>query len=533
MSVLALSASQSAFAATCLTGLDVDIAGQDGVPAILTGPDGGHSHTFSIDPPSTPTSFAGGHDHKGPFGLLTVTDFEPDHAHNVDLAPINGVTSAEPDHQHSISGVVVGVTGLNSGASAPGGTAFACGQNATAIGAQSSAFGNEATAVGAFTTALGGGASAFFAQGSTAIGAGANVDFSRFSTATGAGADASESIASTATGALSNASHSAGSTATGAGSNVAYSAGSTATGAGAEAFLSRESTATGASASASLSIRSTATGANANAELSYESTATGANASASLSIRSTATGANANAERSVGSTATGAYSDVSGVDFATANGYRAEVSAGEHGTAIGAHSLVHSTNGTAIGGESSAGFNGTAVGSGAQANYAGSAAIGRDAQGNSAAATRNNEFVLGTANHSYTAPGITSDASRSFQSGPLEVVTTDSNGHLASDGGQIFRELGEQGAGIAIALALENPDLVGNEKFGLAANLGFFEGNTALGVALMGVLGQNFAGYGERWAVSGGVGVSLNENEFGNQGTDRTVAGRAGVQVSW
>jgi hypothetical protein len=141
--------------------------------------------------------------------------------------------------------------------------------------------------------------------------------------------------------------------------------------------------------------------------------------------------------------------------------------------------------------------------------------------------------VLGTANHTYTAPGITSAESRNRQSGPLEVATTDSSGHLATDGGQIFRELGEQGAGIAIAMALENPDLVGNETFGLAANLGFFEGNTALGVALMGVLGHNFVGGGERWAVSGGVGVSLNENEFGGQSVDRTVAGRAGVQVSW
>jgi hypothetical protein len=112
-------------------------------------------------------------------------------------------------------------------------------------------------------------------------------------------------------------------------------------------------------------------------------------------------------------------------------------------------------------------------------------------------------------------------------------VTTDSAGHLASDGGQIFGQIGENSAGVAIAIALENPDLVGNETFGLSANLGFFDGNTALGVAAMGVLGHNFMGEGERWALSGGVGVSLDENNFGGQKTDRTVAGRAGVQVSW
>lgn len=34
-------------------------------------------------------------------------------------------------------------------------------------------------------------------------------------------------------------------------------------------------------------------------------------------------------------------------------------------------------------------------------------------------------------------------------------------------------------------------------------------------------------------ALADRIGVSLNENNFGGQSTDRTVAGRAGVQVSW
>jgi trimeric autotransporter adhesin len=144
-----------------------------------------------------------------------------------------------------------------------------------------------------------------------------------------------------------------------------------------------------------------------------------------------------------------------------------------------------------------------------------------------------NEFVLGTANHTYTAPGITSDLSRERQSGPLEVVTSDSQGHLASDGGLLFNKLGEYGAGIAIAMSLENPDLVANERFGIAANLGFFDGNVALGVSMMGVLGHDFAGYGERWALSGGVGVTLDSGSYGGHDSNNTVAGRAGVQVSW
>ena len=85
---------------------------------------------------------------------------------------------------------------------------------------------------------------------------------------------------------------------------------------------------------------------------------------------------------------------------------------------------------------------------GAQANSGvGSTAIGEKgastgsftnatAIGNGAVATRDNQVVIGTASDTYTAPGITSAASRAAQSGPLQVVTTDANGNLASDGGR-------------------------------------------------------------------------------------------------
>ncbi|WP_088342994.1 MULTISPECIES: hypothetical protein [Rhodomicrobium] len=403
--------------------------------------------------------------------------------------------------------VINSVTPRYSGASDAGSiNSFACGQNSDVRGS-----------IGA--TAIGPNASASEALLSSAFGSGAQADDSAFSTATGALANASDSFGSTATGASSDASDSVGSTATGAFSNASNSIGSTATGAG---------------ANVAYSIESTATGAGANAALSIGSTATGADASASLSIGSTATGAHSNAALSIGSTANGAFSDVSGTAFATASGFGSEVAAfTQGGTAYGAFSRTSGNAATAIGAGSEAGENATALGAGTSANANGSVAVGRDSSGNGAVASKENEFVLGTANHTYTAPGITSDLSRERQTGPLEVVTTDSNGHLASDGGQIFRELGEQGAGIAIATALENPDLVGNETFGLAANVGFFEGNSALAVAAMGVIGQNFMGGNERWAISGGVGVSLNENNYGGHQTDRTVAGRAGVQVSW
>jgi hypothetical protein len=69
-----------------------------------------------------------------------------------------------------------------------------------------------------------------------------------------------------------------------------------------------------------------------------------------------------------------------------------------------------------------------ALGQGAQAIGVGSTAIGQGAStglfnnataiGNGAIATRDNQVVIGTATNTYTAPGITSAASRPRKAGP-------------------------------------------------------------------------------------------------------------------
>ena len=141
--------------------------------------------------------------------------------------------------------------------------------------------------------------------------------------------------------------------------------------------------------------------------------------------------------------------------------------------------------------------------------------------------------VFGTAANTYTMSGITSGLSRDRQTGPLEVVTTDSAGNLASDGGLLFERMSKLGGGIAIALALENPDLVAGERFGIAGNVGFWEGNVALGFTAMGVLGNNLVGQGERWALSGGVGFTVKEDSYGGRSSQSSVGGRAGLQISW
>ena len=146
------------------------------------------------------------------------------------------------------------------------------------------------------------------------------------------------------------------------------------------------------------------------------------------------------------------------------------------------------------------------------------------------------EVSLGAKNGSqtYTTPGITSGLSQSRQTvGPLEVVTSDQAGHLATDGGLIFNELSKLNGGVAIAMAMTNPDLVGSEIFGLAGNISYWEENVALGFSAMGVLGRNMLGQGERLAVSGAVGFSVEEKDFGRQGHNNSVGGRAGAQITW
>ena len=130
-------------------------------------------------------------------------------------------------------------------------------------------------------------------------------------------------------------------------------------------------------------------------------------------------------------------------------------------------------------------------------------------------------------------PGIDSSISRSRQSGPLEVATSDKYGHIATDGGSIFNALSELGGGVAIAMALQNPDLVGDENFGIAGNIAYWEQNVALGFSAEGVLGRNVFTTGDRVAISGAVGVSLEEQTFGHQGSQSSVGGRVGGQITW
>jgi hypothetical protein len=211
--------------------------------------------------------------------------------------------------------------------------------------------------------------------------------------------------------------------------------------------------------------------------------------------------------------------------------------------------MANGTNSVALGTNAAGGTNSVALGQGAQALGMGSTAIGQGAStgsfnnamaiGNGAVATRDNQVVIGTASNTYTAPGITSAASRAAQSGPLQVVTTDANGNLASDGGAIFSNiniLNSQMArinqnldqlnhdvkrldgGVAMAMALGGVYLPEHQRFAIHTNVGFYNGAQALGV-------QGIARINRTFTANGGVAYDLT----GNGG----VGGRVGISAGW
>ncbi len=124
----------------------------------------------------------------------------------------------------------------------------------------------------------------------------------------------------------------------------------------------------------------------------------------------------------------------------------------------------------------------------------------------------------------YTMGGITSDLSRARQSGPLELVTSDSAGNLATDGGEIFSRLSsaedqieENTEGVAMALALQTPWVPPTQSFALSGGAGAYEGEHAI------ALGAAFR-VDPHIQVEGGVGYGLGE---------QTIGGRVGMTVSW
>lgn len=201
---------------------------------------------------------------------------------------------------------------------------------------------------------------------------------------------------------------------------------------------------------------------------------------------------------------------------------------GANTVAYGSNSEATAANASAYGSNASAtGTNASAYGANASAGFDNSSAFGAGA-----AATRANQMAFGTTASTYSMAGITSDASRAAQSGPLDLVTTDAAGNLGSvplsdffsgmsgiegrlDGFE--RKFDRQSDGIAIAMAMGAVALPADKSFALTGSVGYFNDTAAFGIGAVGQIAEN-------WYVNGGVGV----------GTERgTVAGRAGLTFAW
>jgi hypothetical protein len=141
-------------------------------------------------------------------------------------------------------------------------------------------------------------------------------------------------------------------------------------------------------------------------------------------------------------------------------------------------------------------------------------------------------MMFGTATNTYVFPGATSAASTASQSGPLYVVTTDATGHVAAMDISLFgagpgslpgrvdgleyrdRVLSE---GIAMAFAMDAPDLQAGETFAVSGNWGTFEGDHAIAAGFAARLAPNVT-------FNGGIAAGSGEG---------TLGGKAGLRFGW
>jgi hypothetical protein len=279
----------------------------------------------------------------------------------------------------------------------------------------------------------------------------------------------------------------------------------------------------------------TALGSIANASGAFSvNTAVGAIASAAGNNsentalgRAIATGDNSN-NVAIGSRANASGSGTNNTAVGTNS-----VATGANSSAFGNGAQALGTRSVAIGDNTSVtGTNGVAMGTGASANFDNSAAIGAGAT-----ATRANQQVFGTTANTYTMPGITSSASRAAQSGPVQVVTSDGAGNLATSSlaglglasnadiaginarlDNLTVQSNKATTGVAMAFAMAGvPSLMPDEKFAVTMNWGNFQ--SANGVAL-----NAAARVGNQLQVNAGVGYGANQN---------LVGGRVGLRVGW
>lgn len=150
--------------------------------------------------------------------------------------------------------------------------------------------------------------------------------------------------------------------------------------------------------------------------------------------------------------------------------------------------------------------------------------VGRDLRVDNSLTVTNQSFLNGGAtvqnNLTVTGPADINFGNNVVHGVDDPLVATDAANKRYVDS-KIAKLDDELSAGIAMATALENPDLTGNETFGVMVNYGNYEGSSAIAITAMGVLGRDVLEPGDRVSLGGGVGFSTDEGQVG---------GRVGVQ---
>lgn len=270
-------------------------------------------------------------------------------------------------------------------------------------------------------------------------------------------------------------------------------------------------------------------------------------------------------ECGVDSTATGTGAvAVGNVAQATGNisaaGGQTAVASGLAATAYGSQTIASGTASTAIGHNSDAtGIASTALGVSAQATQnfttavgqlANAAHIGSTALGAMSATTAPNQVALGAVG-THVRIGDIAASTAAQEASSVGVATVDANGVLgrnttimpaisslqASMGSHAVAisaletdtvtlfdladeargDIREANEGVAMALAMDTPNVPAGAKFALSGGIGYFKNRAAFAAAIS-------AAVGETSSVSAGVGYGFNSQEFGARG---------GFQIAW
>lgn len=219
------------------------------------------------------------------------------------------------------------------------------------------------------------------------------------------------------------------------------------------------------------------------------------------------------------STAIGQVSTATSLNT-TAIGVNAEASA-TGATAVGVTATASGSDSSVLGSQSTAsGFRSNVFGNSSTAAFDNSTAIGAVVN-----TTREDQMMFGNTTNTYTTPGITSAASTAAQTGPVELVTSDAGGNLATMdpatlGIASTTDADRNTEGVAMAMALSGiPNILPDDAtIGLSVNWGNFDGENAV------AFGGTARVTDHVFFNGGGAVGSGGQNPHG---------GRAGVTIAW